>query len=82
MTVLYEIFKWSRTRPVWQRDALRRLVQKGELSVEDIKSLVEICKATHGLAKKQKVVPLAQDHIPEIPTSNLPRLCPYLTIRA
>ena len=68
MTVLYEIFKWSRTQPDWQRDALRRLVQKGELSVDDIKILVEICKATHGLAKKQNVVPLTQDHIPENPT--------------
>ena len=68
MTVLFEIFKWSRTRPDWQRDALRRLVQKGELSVDDIETLVENCKATHGLAKKQKVVPLTQDHIPENPT--------------
>ena len=68
MTVLHEIFNWSRTRPDWQRDALRRLVQKGELSVDDIETLMEICKATHGLAKKQRVVPLAQDHIPEDPT--------------
>jgi hypothetical protein len=31
MNVLQEILEWSQGRPMWQRDALRRLVLNGEL---------------------------------------------------
>ena len=39
--VLKEILDWSQSqdRPAWQRDALRRLVSKGELSKDDIREL-------------------------------------------
>ena len=58
---------WSEDnrRPVWQRDALRRLVMGGELSDEDLSSLAEICKSGHGLAEPQEVVPLAREHVPD-----------------
>ena len=67
MTVLQEILDWSedKRRPVWQRDALRRLVIGGDLSDEDLSSLAEVCKASHGLAELKNVVPLASEHIPE-----------------
>ena len=41
---LRDILAWSSSRPVWQRDALRRLVQNGELTDEDIDELTELCK--------------------------------------
>ena len=50
VSVLDELLDWSAGRPAWQRDALRRLVLKGELSDEDVGELAEICKAAHGLA--------------------------------
>ena len=31
-----EVLAWSATRPAWQRDALRRLVQSGILGSEEI----------------------------------------------
>ena len=67
MTVLQEILDWSKDkrRPVWQRDALRRLVIGGELSDEDLSGLAEICKAGHGLAEPQEIIPLAGEHVPE-----------------
>ncbi len=67
MTVLQEILDWSqdKRRPAWQRDALRRLAIGGELSDEDLSSLAEICKASHGLAGRQEVVPLAREHVPD-----------------
>ena len=65
VTVLNEILDWSEDRPPWQREALRRLVVGGELSDDDLESLAEICKATHGLAEPQEVVPLAQEHVPD-----------------
>ena len=67
MTVLQEILDWSKDkrRPLWQRDALRLLVIGGELSDEDLSSLAEICKAGHGLAGPQEIIPLASEHVPD-----------------
>ena len=64
VTVLDEILNWSKTRPNWQRDALRRLVEKGELSEEDIVDLTEICKAAHGLTEGRDGIPLDTKHLP------------------
>ena len=38
-----EILAWSRDRPVWQRDALRRLVAGGPLSSDDLDELTKLC---------------------------------------
>ena len=65
MTALQEILEWSRDRPAWQRDAVRRLVVNGELSEEDINDLTEICKSGHGLADQLDTVPLAKEHVPD-----------------
>jgi hypothetical protein len=51
---LKEILQWSQDRPVWQRDALRRLVLSGELSDMDIIALTNICKSRHGLAEEEE----------------------------
>ena len=64
MTVLSEILEWSRERPPWQRDALRRLVQQGELSEVDIAELTRVLKAAHGLDEQQASQPLAKEHLP------------------
>ena len=74
MSVLKEILKWSqsRNRPAWQRDALRRLVSKGELSKDDIRELGEICKSAYGLTEQQDTIPLTRVHIPEDATGSVP----------
>ncbi len=64
MDVLGEILAWSKDRPDWQRDALRRLVLSGELKDEDIDELTEICKSAYGLAEAQEKAPLLKEHIP------------------
>lgn len=64
MDVLREILDWSQSRPDWQRDALRRLVQKNELDQLDFDALTEICKSTNGLTSAQEVVPLGKQHLP------------------
>ncbi len=63
MTVLQEILQWSKSRPTWQREALRRLVLYGELADEDINALVEICKSGQGLVEQCDTVPLAEEHV-------------------
>lgn len=64
MKVLDELLDWSVERPIWQRDALRRLVVEGELSENDIRDLTEVCKATHGLAEQEEFHPLTKADIP------------------
>lgn len=65
MNVFQEVLEWSKERPAWQRDALRRLVLNDELSDEDINALVEICKASHGLAEQCDITPIAKEHVPD-----------------
>jgi ABC-type hemin transport system ATPase subunit len=55
---LQEILTWSKDRPAWQRDALRRLVTQGELSPNDIDQLSLLCKDT-----TLKYEPLVEGHI-------------------
>ena len=62
--MLGEILAWSKDRPEWQRDAVRRLLLTGELGDEDIDALTEICKSAHGLAEDQEKTPLAKEHLP------------------
>ncbi len=72
MTVLEEILQWSQDRPAWQRDALRRLVLKGELSDDDVRELTDLCKSAHGLAEQQDIAPLAKEHVPEKTAGSVP----------
>jgi len=65
MLVLQEILTWSLDRPLWQRDALRRLSVQGALDEADERALTEICKSGHGLAEAQEATPLDKRHIPD-----------------
>ena len=65
MNVLESILEWSRDRPLWQREALRRLVINGDLSDTDINEFTEICKSGHGLAAQHETAPLAKEHVPD-----------------
>lgn len=64
MNVLQEIVTWSKERPAWQRDALRRLVLTGELGELDIRELADICKGHYGLVDKIEAAPLTKNHVP------------------
>lgn len=55
---LRDILAWSNDRPIWQRDALRRLLVQGELTADDIDELAALCK-DNSLANE----PLAEGHI-------------------
>jgi hypothetical protein len=61
--VLSEILEWSKDRPGWQRDALRRLFTAGSISSNDIEELTELCKTAHGLIDPRKVEPLKAEHV-------------------
>jgi energy-coupling factor transporter ATP-binding protein EcfA2 len=62
-TVYDEILTWSKSRPDWQRDALRRLIIAGSLEPKDIDELILLCKTSFGLAdsSQHKLVPIPLD---------------------
>ena len=57
-SALGEILGWSRQRPAWMRDALRRLMMGGELSHQDMDELESICLGNEGEGS-----PLSDEHI-------------------
>jgi energy-coupling factor transporter ATP-binding protein EcfA2 len=69
-TVLEIILSWSKDRPAWQRDALRRIVQSQKLNDTDIAELVALCKrgrTTAPDASDLEPQPLEASHLPANP---------------
>jgi len=67
-TVLNTILKWSAGRPLWQRDALRRIVLNGYPDEEALGEILALCKKEHG--DKSVIAtaePLSTDHLPVDP---------------
>lgn len=68
---LHEILSWSSNRPEWQRDALRRIVEKGEVDDADIVELERISrakiKADAVKPAPMAFVPLSAAHLPPAP---------------
>jgi energy-coupling factor transporter ATP-binding protein EcfA2 len=63
MDVLQEILKWSGDKPIWQQDALRRLLVKGALDDNDYSELLTLCKSRHGLVNSITSEPITDAHI-------------------
>lgn len=63
---LADILAWSEGRPLWQRDALRRLTETEELSDEAIEALTNLCKDPTRPAE-----PLSADYI-RAPDAGMP----------
>lgn len=70
-TVLESILDWSQTRPTWQRDALRRIIVKGQLDENDHKELVILCKECKS-GKDVKPILLDKSHLPANPGNDAP----------
>jgi hypothetical protein len=61
--VSIDILEWSKDRPPWQRDALRRIFSSVNLSSQDFKELAEQCKYAHGLVDALPSEPLSHKHV-------------------
>ncbi len=65
--VYSDILTWSKTIPVWQRDALRRLLNDS-LSQTDYDELVDLCLVENGIESQLpsplSSIPLSEDHLP------------------
>ncbi|MBJ6988958.1 hypothetical protein [Devosia sp. MC521] len=63
---VYEtILEWAKTRPLWQQDALRRIVVGGKLNDADIGELLLICLGRpRSDGSYVQPTPLAMEHLP------------------
>jgi hypothetical protein len=69
-SVLEIILDWSLARPAWQRDALRRIVGRGNLSDGDIAELVLLCKKEKGACEiLLDAKPLEKSDLPANPSA-------------
>jgi hypothetical protein len=69
-TVLEIILDWSHDRPVWQRDALRRIIQAQKLTETDFAELTALCKLGRTETPSEsdpKSEPLETGHLPANP---------------
>lgn len=57
MTLHAEIIDWASSRPLWQQDALRRLVQ-GRVSVKDYDEIADLARREHGVDTSIALEPL------------------------
>jgi energy-coupling factor transporter ATP-binding protein EcfA2 len=67
MSLLNQILKWTESLPLWQRDACRRLLQKGSrLDEADHAELYALLKKDNGIADDNtfQPIPLTKQHLP------------------
>jgi energy-coupling factor transporter ATP-binding protein EcfA2 len=66
MSLYDDLLGWSRLRPLWQRDGLRRLVVNGPLTQSDVADLAELALIDAGLPSSgiPPAAPLASEHLP------------------
>lgn len=64
-SVFDTILEWSASRPLWQQDALRRVIAHGKLTTEDKADLVQLCLKGQGAEGiEAEAIPLAVEHVP------------------
>ena len=69
---LESIVDWSNDRPIWQRDALRRLVENVALDQSDLDELLTICRQQHMEAQESDEIIVAKPlEIAHLPSSGL-----------
>jgi energy-coupling factor transporter ATP-binding protein EcfA2 len=64
--IIQEILKWTKGLPIWQSDAVARLLSKQTLTTDDIDDLFALLKAAHGIPdpKGRSPNPLTAGQIP------------------
>ena len=67
-SVLQRVLEWSKTRPEWQRDALRRIVLSGFPDEAAIDEILQLCKKEHGdQTVAIEAEPFSKDDLPVDP---------------
>ena len=70
-SAVHSILEWSKERPAWQRDALRRIIVNEEITQTDLDELERLCRSAHGAdsatAALPNSIPLDATHLPPAP---------------
>ena len=64
-SVLKRIFDWSKGRPLWQQDALRRIILSGQVTSDDLDELEALCRKEAGDSSvTTDATPIAEADLP------------------
>ncbi len=65
VSIFSDIVDWSAELPIWQRDALRRIVETGRIELKDVDELTTICRHANGLSEDRvpRSQALTHDHV-------------------
>jgi energy-coupling factor transporter ATP-binding protein EcfA2 len=65
MSIIDDLLTFSRTRPSWQQDLIRRVVTQAEIGEHDLQEVVANLKAENDLGGSSSAVPLGPEHMAE-----------------
>lgn len=81
MTIIQEIYQWSKTLSAWQQDAIARLYVNRELSPEDIEDLYALAKAETGIPDENGRVARKLESAEVAPQTNPTRLVQIVAVK-
>jgi energy-coupling factor transporter ATP-binding protein EcfA2 len=72
VSILQEIFEWSKELPDWQSDAIARILAKHNLDDDDVKDFYAMLKSSHGIVDPDGRIPqpLMSEKIPALAKNN------------
>ncbi|CAJ0807917.1 AAA family ATPase [Ralstonia thomasii] len=81
MTIIQEIYQWSKTLSAWQQDAIARLYVNRELSPEDIEDIYALAKAEVGIPDESGRVAKKLESAEVAPQTNPTRLVQIVALK-
>ncbi|MFM0648516.1 AAA family ATPase [Paraburkholderia bryophila] len=81
MTIIQEIYQWSKTLSAWQQDAIARLYVNRELLPEDIEDIYALAKAEAGIPDEDGRVAKKLESTEFAPQTNPTRLVQIVAVK-
>lgn len=81
MTIIQEIYQWSKTLSAWQQDAIARLYVNRELLPEDIEDIYALAKAEAGIPDEDDRVAKKLESAEVAPQANPTRLVQIVAVK-
>jgi hypothetical protein len=72
MSIHRELLEFSKTRPVWQQDLIRRICTQPDISDDDLDQVLWNLKASHGLLDACPLSPVEEAHLSQRGTGDAP----------
>ncbi|MFP3604386.1 AAA family ATPase [Paraburkholderia sp. SIMBA_053] len=81
MTIIQEIYQWSKTLSAWQQDAIARLYVNRELLPEDVEDIYALAKAEAGIPDEDGRVARKLESAEVAPQTNPTRLVQIVAVK-